>query len=130
MSPPSSRASESAPPDAGMTLLEIMIVVAIVGILTTLVIPMFTRFREQTQKALCIQNLKMIEYSKEMWALSGDATPGATAVWTDIAPYTNHTNKELLCPVDPQKTFATSYNVGDLKQEPACRINPAQHNLD
>ena len=67
---------------SGFTLIEIMIVVAIIGLLATMAIPNLMKSRKDTQRAVCIQNLKSINGAKEVWALQerkGDADVPADA---------------------------------------------------
>lgn len=64
----------------GFTLVEIMIVVAIIAILAAVAIPNFVRYRKTSQMNACISNLKQIQGAVEQAKMGGVATP----TWGDI----------------------------------------------
>src|SRR5436190_19423581 len=70
---------------AGFTLVEIMIVVAIIGLLAAIAIPNFVKARENAQLNSIFNNLRIIEGAKDQWALenkkgTGDAVASVTTV--------------------------------------------------
>ena len=72
---------------SGFTLVEIMIVVAIIGLLAAIAIPNFVKAREQAQLNSIVNNLRITEGAKDQWALENKQGTGASPVASDIAPY-------------------------------------------
>jgi prepilin-type N-terminal cleavage/methylation domain-containing protein len=67
---------------AGFTLVEIMIVVAIIGLLAAIAIPNFVKARENAQLNSILNNLRIIEGAKDQWALESKKGTGDSADWT------------------------------------------------
>jgi len=72
---------------AGFTLVEIMIVVAIIGLLAAIAIPNFVKARNTSQANACINNLRQVDSAIQQWALENSATDSTAltaAVWDYI----------------------------------------------
>ena len=72
----------------GFTLVEIMIVVAIIGLLAAIAIPNFVSARARAQASACVNNLRQIDSAASEFALeAGKKTGDAINFPTDLKPY-------------------------------------------
>src|SRR5438045_8243741 len=72
---------------SGFTLVEIMIVVAIIGLLAAIAIPNFVRARTTSQQNACINNLRQYDGAVQQWALENKKQSSDTYGMTSIQPY-------------------------------------------
>src|SRR2546429_9452566 len=71
------------------TLVEIMIVVAIIGLLAAIAIPNFVKARATAQTTGCINNLRQIDGAIQTYALEAHLAPDATISLDNLKPYIN-----------------------------------------
>jgi prepilin-type N-terminal cleavage/methylation domain-containing protein len=105
----------------GFTLVEIMIVVAIIGVIIAIAVPGFMRAREVSRATGCQENLIKIEGAVDNYALDYDMTDGA------VIPggWDNLVSKKLYLKKFPKcrggGTYVSAFTVG---LAPSCTYRP------
>ncbi len=71
----------------GFTLVEIMIVVAIIALLAAIAVPNFLRARKRSQATRILEDLRMIDAAIDQYAIETNKNTGASVGWSDVVLY-------------------------------------------
>ena len=122
------------PRRAGFTLVEIMIVVAIIGLLAAIAIPNFVRTRNTAQSKSCIHNMRRIDCAIQQWALETGKKNSDTPVEPELVTYIKGSPQMPVCPAGGS-AYTLAATVGTIpavtcaNEVAATPTEPAQHKL-
>ena len=72
---------------AGFTLVEIMIVVAIIAVLAAIAVPNFLRARKRSEATRILEDLRILDSALDQYSIDTVRTPGFTPDFADLQPY-------------------------------------------
>ena len=105
---------------AGFTLVEIMIVVAIIALLAAIAVPGFLRARKRSQATKIINDLRMIDSAVDQYAIETAKSSGSAVAVTD---WTNYIKKDTLLYSTGQNLFGDPYGPQTVDQLPKVPAN-------
>jgi prepilin-type N-terminal cleavage/methylation domain-containing protein len=105
---------------AGFTLVEIMIVVAIIALLAAIAVPGFLRARKRSQASKILNDLRMIDAAVDQYAIETNRTTGNVV---NTADWTNYVKKNSILYNTGADLFGNGYGaqtVDTIPQVPAA----------
>jgi prepilin-type N-terminal cleavage/methylation domain-containing protein len=104
----------------GFTLVEIMIVVAIIALLAAIAVPGFLRARKRSQASRILNDLRMIDSACDQYAIETNRTSGATVAITD---WTNYLKKGSLLYNSGKSILGNDYGAQKVDTIPTVPTN-------
>ena len=101
---------------AAFTLVEIMIVVAIIALLAAIAIPNFVKARAAGQRSACIANLKQIDGAKATWALEMKKQTTDSPANSELFGSTAYVRVQPGCPA------SGTYTIDTVANQPTCSL--------
>jgi prepilin-type N-terminal cleavage/methylation domain-containing protein len=95
--------------DVGFTLVEIMVVVAIIGLLLGIALPAWRRARESAQLNSIGNNLRLLESAKQQWALEYKKASAAPVTTVELTAYLRNNSM-------PASVVGETYNVSSVSE--------------
>jgi prepilin-type N-terminal cleavage/methylation domain-containing protein len=100
----------------GFTLVEIMIVVAIIALLAAIAVPGFLRARKRSQASRIINDLRLIDSAVDQYAIETNKTSGAAV---GVSDWTNYLKKGTNLYVTGKDLFGNSYGMQSVDKLPS-----------
>lgn len=107
----------------GFTLVEIMIVVAIIALLASIAVPGFLRARKRSQASRIINDLRLIDGAIDMYAIESNKATGATVAISDWTKYIKSGTNLYLTGKDILGNLYGSQTVDSLPKVPTTSKN-------
>lgn len=107
---------------AGFTLVEIMIVVAIIALLAAIAVPGFLRARKRAQGTTMKNDLRLIDAAKDQYAIEFNKA-NLTPNWTDLTPYFKPGSRLATDATGLDLFGSNTYTIGNLSTPPKISQN-------
>ena len=95
----------------------VLLPAVVIPVVAAIAVPNFIKARGTAQENSCINNLRIIDGAKQMWALESKKTANEVPTWADLKPYLGRPNSaQLICPK------GGTYQINGINHPPTCSI--------
>ena len=101
---------------AGFTLVEIMIVVAIIALLAAIAVPVFLRARKRSQASKIINDLRLIDGAVDQYAIENGKKSGDPV---NVSDWTNYLKKDTNLYATGKDLFGNDYGAQTVDSLPS-----------
>jgi len=118
-----------------LRIVEVGVIITALILLGMILVSNHIKVRNQSFQRMCINNLRLIDATKQQWALEqhkkGTDIPTVTELWDYMwHGYPEFDEAKLpWCPADPAQSFRTSYEIRSVEKPPICLIDSKNHVL-
>jgi len=106
-----------------------MVLVAIIVLLAAFIVPKALNGVSIYKRDLCLHNLRLIDAAKQQWALETNQPETAMPTVAALRYYIKDMDTKVVCPLDRDRSFITSYGINTMDKTPGCRMDPENHEL-
>jgi len=105
----------------GFTLVEIMIVVAIIALLAAIAVPNFLRARKRSQATRCLEDLRILGGALDQYAIETNRITGFNPTFADLKNYIK--TGDTLYSAGDNDLFGNSYGTYTVDSNPQINVN-------
>lgn len=104
---------------AGFTLVEIMIVVAIIALLAAIAVPNFLRARKRSQATAILEDLRIIDGAKDQYAIENNLKGTDTVTWSNARVHVKPgTRLAVMTGANPKDILGDDITLGTIDTPP------------
>lgn len=103
-------------PSLAFTIVELMVVVAVLGVLLAIAIPAYSGARERSTAGACQKNRQLLDQAKQLWMVDEGKVYTDTVLFKDLLP--EYIAEPPVCPAKGH------YSLNGLEGQTTCTAHP------
>jgi type II secretory pathway pseudopilin PulG len=106
---------------SAFTLVEIMIIVAIISMLSVIAMPNILRARKRAQATRILDDLRLIDGALDTYAIENSKGAGDVATWSDIQPFLKKDSPLYNC--NGRDLLGNAFSAGQFSVDTMPKLN-------